>query len=142
MGDKSKIQWTEATWNPVVGCTRVYNMWAHELRRRLGEPIGQGSFRVVFDDPEDPHAVIKLPLGPTGVYDNEMQLAHSGYVDDDGTAYARCWRHDALSDETRLLVLKMERVRTSLVKTPRWAWKIDCGQVGMTRDGRIVAYDI
>jgi protein gp37 len=23
MGDKSKIQWTEATWNPVVGCTRV-----------------------------------------------------------------------------------------------------------------------
>jgi protein gp37 len=23
MGDKSKIEWTDATWNPVTGCTRV-----------------------------------------------------------------------------------------------------------------------
>ena len=23
MGDKSTIEWTEATWNPLVGCSRV-----------------------------------------------------------------------------------------------------------------------
>ena len=23
MGDKSAIEWTDATWNPVTGCTRV-----------------------------------------------------------------------------------------------------------------------
>lgn len=23
MGDKSAIEWTEATWNPIVGCSRV-----------------------------------------------------------------------------------------------------------------------
>ncbi|MFQ5852320.1 MAG: DUF5131 family protein [Candidatus Binatia bacterium] len=23
MGDKSAIEWTEATWNPVMGCTKI-----------------------------------------------------------------------------------------------------------------------
>ncbi|MEO3947654.1 phage Gp37/Gp68 family protein [Gorillibacterium sp. CAU 1737] len=35
MGDKSKIEWTDATWNPVVGCTKVSegcrNCYAFEL---------------------------------------------------------------------------------------------------------------
>ena len=23
MGSKSKIEWTDATWNPIIGCSRV-----------------------------------------------------------------------------------------------------------------------
>ncbi|MGG1598509.1 DUF5131 family protein [Paenibacillus naphthalenovorans] len=38
MGDKSSIEWTDATWNPVVGCTRVSegcrNCYAYELHDR------------------------------------------------------------------------------------------------------------
>ena len=39
MGDSSKIQWTDATWNPVTGCTRVSpgceNCYAEQQARRL-----------------------------------------------------------------------------------------------------------
>lgn len=39
MADGSKIEWTEATWNPVVGCTKVSagckNCYAERLARRL-----------------------------------------------------------------------------------------------------------
>ncbi len=39
MGDKSAIEWTEATWNPVTGCTKVSpgckNCYAERLSSRL-----------------------------------------------------------------------------------------------------------
>jgi protein gp37 len=41
MGDKSKIEWTDATWNPVVGCTKVsegcrncYAYSLHDMRHK------------------------------------------------------------------------------------------------------------
>lgn len=41
MGDKSKIQWTDATWNPTVGCSRVsegcrncYAFSLHDMRHK------------------------------------------------------------------------------------------------------------
>lgn len=44
MGDKSKIEWTDATWNPVTGCTRVspgcQNCYAERLSARFGEVEG------------------------------------------------------------------------------------------------------
>ncbi len=48
MGDKSGIEWTDATWNPVVGCTRVSagcdNCYAVRSTRRLAGklPLYQG----------------------------------------------------------------------------------------------------
>lgn len=48
MGDKSRIEWTDATWNPVVGCTRVSagcdNCYAvRETKRMAGKlPVYQG----------------------------------------------------------------------------------------------------
>jgi len=39
MGDKSKIHWTDATWNPVTGCARVsggcWNCYAEKMHKRL-----------------------------------------------------------------------------------------------------------
>jgi protein gp37 len=39
MGDRSNIEWTEATWNPVTGCDRVSpgcdNCYAERLAKRL-----------------------------------------------------------------------------------------------------------
>lgn len=53
MGDHSKIEWTEATWNPVVGCTvhttGCTNCYAMRLAHRLGamgQPNYQGLTRI------------------------------------------------------------------------------------------------
>ncbi len=39
MGAKSNIEWTEATWNPVTGCTKISagcaNCYAEVLTRRF-----------------------------------------------------------------------------------------------------------
>lgn len=47
MSDKSNIQWTEATWNPVAGCTRVSagcdNCYAVQMSHRL-ELMGQAKY--------------------------------------------------------------------------------------------------
>lgn len=35
MGDKSKIEWTDATWNPITGCTKVSDGCKHCYAERL-----------------------------------------------------------------------------------------------------------
>ena len=46
MADKSNIEWTEATWNPVTGCDKISagckNCYAERLSRRL---LAMGSYR-------------------------------------------------------------------------------------------------
>lgn len=53
MADKSHIEWTEATWNPVTGCTKITqgckNCYAERLANRLmkmGVPRYSDGFRV------------------------------------------------------------------------------------------------
>jgi len=42
MGDKTKIQWTDATWNPLRGCSRVSdgcrNCYAESVAHRFSGP--------------------------------------------------------------------------------------------------------
>jgi protein gp37 len=48
MGDKSKIEWTNATWNPVTGCTKVSPGCDHCYAERITERFsGPGSFAKV-----------------------------------------------------------------------------------------------
>lgn len=54
MGDKTNIEWTDATWNPVVGCSiksaGCTNCYAMKMARRLelmGQPIYQGHTQTV-----------------------------------------------------------------------------------------------
>ena len=37
MSDRSAIEWTEATWNPVTGCTEVSPGCAHCYAKRFAE---------------------------------------------------------------------------------------------------------
>lgn len=53
MAGNSKIEWTEATWNPVTGCTKISegckNCYAERIARRLqaqGQPHYADGFRV------------------------------------------------------------------------------------------------
>ena len=55
MGDKSGIEWTEATWNPVTGCTKVSagctNCYAERMAKRLkvmGQPNYANGFEVTL----------------------------------------------------------------------------------------------
>ncbi len=52
MATKSKIEWTEATWNPVTGCTRASagcdNCYAATLTKRLAA-MGQEKYKGLID---------------------------------------------------------------------------------------------
>ncbi len=49
--NKSKIEWTESTWNPVTGCTKIssgcLNCYAERMARRL-KAMGQKNYRNGF----------------------------------------------------------------------------------------------
>ena len=49
MGDKSAIEWTDASWNPVTGCTKVSAgcafCYAERLSKRLQKMNTDGKYR-------------------------------------------------------------------------------------------------
>lgn len=51
MPGASRIEWTDATWNPVTGCTKISpgckNCYAHRMARRL-HAMGQVRYRNNF----------------------------------------------------------------------------------------------
>lgn len=77
MGDKSRIEWTDATWNPVTGCTKVSPgckyCYAERLAARLqvmGNPRYQNGFAVTLHPDQ-----LMLPLRwakPRMIFVNSM----------------------------------------------------------------------
>ncbi|MEK7214176.1 MAG: phage Gp37/Gp68 family protein [Chloroflexota bacterium] len=77
MGDKSTIEWTDATWNPVTGCTKVSpgckHCYAERLARRLqamGNPRYRNGFAVTLQPDQ-----LTLPLRwrtPKRIFVNSM----------------------------------------------------------------------
>ncbi len=77
MATKSRIEWTESTWNPVTGCTKVSpgckNCYAEALARRL-RAMGQPNYRNGFQLTMHEHA-LELPLSwkqPKLIFVNSM----------------------------------------------------------------------
>ncbi len=74
---KSAIEWTESTWNPVTGCTKIspgcQNCYAERMSRRLkaiGHPNYAGGFRLKMHE-----HVLEMPLRwkrPQTVFVNSM----------------------------------------------------------------------
>jgi protein gp37 len=76
-GDRSSIEWTEATWNPVTGCDRVSpgcdNCYAERLAKRL-QAMGNARYANGFAVTLHPD-VLDLPLRwrtPRRVFVNSM----------------------------------------------------------------------
>ena len=78
MASNSSIEWTEATWNPTVGCTKVSPgckfCYAEVMHRRLTE-MGQRKYSAPFGEtrPWEPH--LELPLRwkePRVIFVNSM----------------------------------------------------------------------
>jgi len=88
MSDKSKIEWTDATWNPVTGCTKVSPGCAHCYAETFAK-----RFRGVPDHPYEQgfdlklwHDRLDLPLAWRGqkmIFVNSMSdLFHEDVPDD------------------------------------------------------------
>ncbi len=77
MGDKSTIEWTDATWNPVTGCTKISpgckNCYAERLAERLqamGNPRYSNGFALKLQQDQ-----LDLPLRwrqPRQIFVNSM----------------------------------------------------------------------
>ncbi len=87
MADNTSIEWTESTWNPVTGCTKVsagcVNCYAERMTRRL-RAMGQRNYRNGFRVTTHPHA-LELPLKwtqPRKIFVNSMSdLFHEDVPD-------------------------------------------------------------
>lgn len=88
MATKSRIEWTEATWNPVTGCTAISagcdNCYAERMARRLkamGNPRYANGFQVTMhEDKLDEPLKWKKPLT---VFVNSMSdLFHENVSED------------------------------------------------------------
>ena len=88
MGDNSAIEWTDATWNPVTGCTKVSpgckNCYAERLALRL-RAMGNPRYRAGFAPTLHPDQ-LTLPLRwrrPRRIFVNSMSdLFHETVPDD------------------------------------------------------------
>jgi protein gp37 len=77
MALKSQIEWTESTWNPVTGCTKVSQgckfCYAERMAERL-QAMGQANYRHGFRLTLQPH-MLDLPLkwkAPQRIFVNSM----------------------------------------------------------------------
>lgn len=88
MGDRSSIEWTDATWNPVTGCSKVspgcQHCYAERLAHRL-KAMGVPTYRNAFEVTLHPH-VLDRPLHwrrPRRVFVNSMSdLFHEEVPED------------------------------------------------------------
>src|SRR5215475_2263429 len=84
MGDKSAIEWTDATWNPVTGCTKISpgckHCYAERMAYRL-QAMGQANYKNAFDLTLQPQTLV-LPSKwkpPPLIFVNSMSdLFHKG----------------------------------------------------------------
>ncbi|CAN5847031.1 DUF5131 family protein [soil metagenome] len=84
MAQGSGIEWTEATWNPVTGCTKVSPGCKHCYAKRMAERLqamGQANYVNGFQLTLQPH-MLELPLTwrkPQTIFVNSMSdLFHPG----------------------------------------------------------------
>lgn len=104
--------------------------------QRWGQPIGEGSLRVVFRDGAH---VLKIPRNERGVWANEFEAST---CNSPHAPKANCFLDEKLSAEFGVSVLRMEFViHRGASEKPDWTWSIDGGQVGFTAAGKLVAYD-
>lgn len=129
MASNSAIEWTEATWNPVTGCSKISpgckNCYAERMAKRL-KAMGQPNYINEFKVTMHPHA-IELPLAwkkPQMVFVNSMSdLFHKdvpeSFIKDIFAVMAKASRH-----QFQLLTKRAERLEElgSRLKWPENVW--------------------
>ena len=128
MSDNSKIEWTDATWNPVRGCTKISPGCAHcyaetfaeRFRGVPGHPYEQGfDLRLVPDKLTQP----LLWRKPKMIFVNSMSdLFHEDVPDDYIVSVARVMTA-ATWHTFQILTKRSERLRNLLNSKIRFAGK-------------------
>lgn len=137
MGDKTGISWTDATWNPIAGCSLVSpgctNCYAMKEAHRLGGALGQAKYAgltrkvngkaVWTGDVRVWPAALEQPLrwrAPRKIFVNSMSDLFHEALDDD--AVFDVFAVMALADQHTFQVLtkRPERMRAMLTDTLFW----------------------
>ncbi len=126
MSDKSKIEWTDATWNPVRGCTKISPGCAHcyaetfaeRFRGVPGSPFEQGfDLRLVPEKLGEPFRFAQ----PKRIFVNSMSdLFHAG-VSDEYIARVACVMAASPWHTYQVLTKRSERLRDLLRGRLRFA---------------------
>jgi protein gp37 len=140
MGDRSAIEWTEATWNPVVGCTKVSpgcdRCYAERIALRFPKTFPNGFALTLRPDALD------LPLHwrrPRTIFVNSMSdLFHVGvpdeYIAEVFEVMVRTPQHtyQVLTKRAQRLASLAPRLSWPdnvwmgvSVETPKYQWRID-----------------
>ena len=78
MATSSDIEWTDATWNPVTGCTKISHVCKHCYAERMAkrlQAMGQANYKNGFNVTLQPH-MLELPLqwrSPKRIFVNSMR---------------------------------------------------------------------
>jgi protein gp37 len=124
MSTTTSIEWTDRTWNPVTGCTKVSAGCDHCYAETLHERFnGKGSFATVTVHPDR----ITAPLSwrkPARVFVNSMSdLFHADITDD---VIASIWATMSLAQEHTFQVLTKRHARMrSLLNSDRFWARVD-----------------
>ena len=132
MGDKSAIEWTDATWNPVTGCTKVSpgckHCYAERLAERLqamGNPRYRNGFAVSL------HAdVLSLPLRwrqPRRIFVNSMSDLFHEAIPDEFIAQIFSTMARAEQHQFQILTKRAERLAEPVLRYARAA-DVDAAQ--------------
>lgn len=143
MAQQSSIEWTEATWNPVTGCSKISagcaNCYAERMARRLqamGQPNYARGFEVV------PHAqMLTVPLRwrkPHKIFVNSMSDLFHDNVPDDFILQVFDVMNRASWHQFQVLTKRSARL-ASLNQILPWAKNI---WMGVTVENRECAYRI
>lgn len=131
MSDNSSIEWTEATWNPVTGCTKISPgckfCYAERMAKRL-QAMGKQQYRNAFKLTLQPDS-LEIPLKwkrPRVIFVNSMSdLFHRDVPDD---FIVRCFEVMGQASQHTFQVLTKRPERTAeLAKHLRWASNIWMG---------------
>jgi len=77
VGDNSKIEWTNATWNPITGCTLV----SFVIPLKIIEMVSQGALFVINHSAGKDSQAMLILLRAAGVPDDQILLIHADLGD-------------------------------------------------------------
>jgi protein gp37 len=131
MASNSHIEWTDATWNPVTGCTKISpgckHCYAERLAHRL-QAMGQANYRNGFKVTLQPQ-MMELPLHwktPKRIFVNSMSDLFHEEVPTDYIKQVFDVMRRAHWHQYQVLTKRSERVLT-LSKELKWAPQIWMG---------------
>lgn len=99
-----------------------------------------GRTRAVFERGDG--YVVKVAISDEGFYANLMEVQASSSSDNSYIPMARTSFADEDEYNSVVVAEQVVPIKLDFKKLPDWVQSVDGGQVGYTRDGRLVAYDL